>query len=298
MACGGPRRHSRGGVRGPAWNWRWSRCWVVPGALSGRVASGWAPLEACGGTLFGRAAFAVRRRWEGGCACEGRTRVLKRIGNRVRTPPAGFRASVHTNWERFGPIIRLARRHPGSHYGTAQFYRPGAVVAQAGPGQALKEARGGVLDGLGGPTRPARRPCAGPGCWVAWAMLWRPAVRYGVSWAARWACCCAGRRGGVVAVVVVARRICLVSFKESCAAVRCGGGRGGAVLKQQRAMTARAHADGAAVVGTAGGGERRGLRSGRVLVRTWGSRRAQDQDARAQPVLRWALWAAPPGRLR
>ena len=81
--------------------------------------------------------------------------------------------------------------------------------------------------------------------------------------------------------------------------MRYGGGRsGGAVLKQQRAMTARAHADGAAVVGTAGGGERRGLRSGRVLVRIWGSRRAQDQDARAQPVLRWALWAAPPGRLR
>ena len=47
-------------------------------------------LEACGGALFGRAAFAVRRRWDGGCACEGRTRVLKRIGNRVRTPPRGF----------------------------------------------------------------------------------------------------------------------------------------------------------------------------------------------------------------
>ena len=57
------------------------------GALSGRVASGWAPLEACGGALFGRAAFAVRRRWEGGCACEGRTRVLKRIPGRARTTP-------------------------------------------------------------------------------------------------------------------------------------------------------------------------------------------------------------------
>ncbi len=84
--------------------------------------------------------------------------------------------------------------------GVGEVYK-GQVVARAGAGEGLKEARGGVLDGLGGPTRPARRPCAAPGCWVAWAMLWRPAVRYGVSWAARWACCCAGRRGGVVAVV-------------------------------------------------------------------------------------------------
>ena len=68
--------------------------------------------------------------------------------------------------------------------------------------------------------------------------------------------------------------------------------------RAESAMAARAHAGGAAVVGTAGGGERRCLRSGRVLVRTWGSRRAQNQDARAQLVLRWALWAAPPGRLR
>jgi hypothetical protein len=170
-----------------------------------------------------------------------------------------------------------------------------------------------------GPGRRSRR--RGAAFWTASAAppgrRGGPARARGAGWsgpccgALRCGMACHGRRAGRAAALGgaaawwpwwwwrgTARRICLVSFKESCAAVRCGGGRGGAVLKQQRAMTARAHADGAAVVGTAGGGERRGLRSGRVLVRIWGSRRAQDQDARAQPVLRWALWAAPPGRLR